>query len=100
MTSPLGAQFAAEERGGHCYRLAGRHLLDFPNHVGTLVHGRAGGVNHAWVDEGPIGIYEPETNRHYSYADFQRSFSPQEDARYPLEAAMTKMVREGHWGPW
>lgn len=94
------------ERAGHCYRLAGRHLLDHPGHGGTLVHGSVQlegqkRLDHAWVDEGPvIGVYEPENDRHLSHAEFASLFLPAERARFTIDDAGIRVLRSGHWGPW
>ena len=93
-------------RAGHCYSLAGRHLLDHPGHGGALVHGSvqlAGGKRllHAWVDEGPvIGVYEPENDQHFSQADFAGLFSPREHVRTERDEALATMLRKRTWGPW
>jgi len=89
---------------GTCYEDAWRYLIK--EEEGELVHGslqlskEGKRVNHAWV-ELPTGyIYEPQTDSFFEKPDFERMFSPKEDARYTVTEAAIMLAHMGKHGPW
>lgn len=95
-----------DKKGGNCYEVAARVLVDRKLPQGVLVHGsvwhpKTGRHGHAWVEMGDV-VFDFANNKsavmrkekYYSLGRVQNT------KKYTRKQAVDKMLDTEHFGPW
>jgi hypothetical protein len=87
---------------GKCYQEAldylHLHAADWPG--ARLVHGRAGGVAHAWVEFPDGVVFDGVFQRFYRQRPYYAVLAAVVQEVYDAKEATRLMLATGTWGPW
>jgi hypothetical protein len=95
---------ASDNREGHCYELAYKHILE--QGEGTLVHAEVWSNNlnmmigHALVETETGFIYEPVLDRYFLKDWLYEKYKIKDHARYAYEEALLMVCKHYSYGPW
>jgi hypothetical protein len=96
----------ARKRGGRCYELAARALLNLPEDTDwQLVHGIVTGtsdlvrMDHAWLMRDEL-IWDAVKDERYPAAYYLTLGDAEIVAQYSRLEMCKEIARSGHYGPW
>jgi hypothetical protein len=87
---------------GQCFRRALRYVLDHGDNLNAprLVHGRAGGVAHAWVEFADWLVFDGVAQRFYHRGGYYAALRAKVREVYDPKTAARLSVLTGNYGPW
>jgi hypothetical protein len=87
---------------GQCFRRALDYALDHADNPNAprLVHGRAGGVTHAWVEFADWLVFDGVAQRFYHRDGYYAVLRAKAREVYDPKSAARLSVLTGNYGPW